>query len=114
MSTDDNDDYKEPRFPIAKEDIGPLIGGALMSIMTVAIMYYVYIGPSPFEAWFSKFKEPVAASQPKPAASMMPAEAVSGVPSGATSGGAGARTGVSAPDAGTEASETPETPEKAK
>lgn len=119
MSADNKDgDYKEPRFPIAKEDIGPLIGGVMMVFITLAVIYYVYIGPSPFEQWFALVRasqQTQTQTQPKPARSMMPAEAVSG-PGGASSQRlpAGASDGAqTAPEPGSEAPEKAETPQAA-
>lgn len=115
MKTDDEDEYRVPWFVIAKEDIGPLIGGVLLLFSTIAVVYYVYLGPSPFEKWFSMVnaKPAVGTVSHKPAPSMMPAESVSGDSSPGVSAASGAAVVAEereATPAGSEAPEKPETP----
>lgn len=111
---DDNDDYKEPIFPIAKEDIPVLVGAGLMFVLTVLVVYFIFIRPSPFDAWFAMLHSKDAAQTQvhKPANAMMPAEAVPAAKGAAAPAAAPASAAPEEPEApaGSEAPEKPESP----
>lgn len=106
-------------FPIEPQDIGPILGGLIMFAMTIGLIYFFFLRPSPFDTWFAMLRaqdEKQAHAQIKPGHGMMPAESVSATPAqgGQSVSGAQAAAGVDADvpavPQGTESPETPESP----
>lgn len=70
----------EPAMPlISVEDVGPLAGAALCFFMLIAITYYVFFQPSPFQKIYDQFDQNVKKAEHvvkprKP--DMMPAQAI--------------------------------------